>query len=101
MSRRYHTVEVEVDVCLDDFDTSELIEELRSRGGFEGSVQSPMDAKLLDDLARTLELGRPMDATERRLTALRLREMIDPEHKVSERIAEAYRKWQAEHRAAH
>jgi hypothetical protein len=85
MSRRV-TIETEVDVDLSDFRDDDLLQELKDRG--LADAMQPLDhAEFLEDLARTLELGRPMDVSERRMAALRLREMIAPDNKRSSVIA--------------
>lgn len=101
--RRYRTVEVEVDVEIDDvleeLDDDDLLAECERRGLSAGSA-SARDDDFLDDLARTLEIGRQMDATERRHAALRLREMMNADNRRSSDIADAYRKWQASRNGA-
>ena len=97
------TVTVYVSDVLEDIDTEDLIDELKSRKQYAlvNDTQVAPDAEFLEDLARSLELGRAMDACERRLAALRLREMISPDNKRADRIAQAYRRWQSERGASH
>lgn len=107
MARKYRSTQIEVTASVDvsdvlqEISTEQLVEELEGRDDYVVVLgQAPADAVFLEDLARTLEIGRTMDAAERRLAALKLREMIAPDQQRSNRAAEVYAKWQAEQRAS-
>ncbi|WP_431861471.1 hypothetical protein [Azospirillum sp.] len=98
----YIDVWVEPSDVLREISTKRLAEELKERKDYIAEAgQPPIDAEFLEDLARTLELSRPMDASERRRAALRLREMITEDNNRASQIAEAYRRWQTERNASH
>jgi hypothetical protein len=50
MRRTYKTVEVDVDICLSEFDSDELRDELKSRGEDMPSEQSELCKQALDKL---------------------------------------------------
>lgn len=100
MARRYRsgtietTVSIDLGDVLDEIGDDQLLAEVRSRNlAADVEAQATIDAEFLENVARTIELGRLVDRTETRLIAARIRDMISVDNRRALRAAEAYQRW--------